>query len=113
MLANDGATFQARLASFHTASLRKILRIFWPWKISNDELLKQTKQEDIGTLVTRRRLRWIGHVLRKGNNNIAGITLMRWTPVARFSKLPVITGPVKLFCFPFQIRVSKALNIIQ
>ena len=22
-------------------------------------------------------------------------------PEARFSKLPVITGPVKLFCFPF------------
>ena len=22
-------------------------------------------------------------------------------PGARFSKLPVITGPVKLFCFPF------------
>ena len=73
MLVNDWAR------SFHTASLRKILRIFWPRKISNDELLKQTKQEDIGTLVTRRRLRWIGHVLRKGNNNIARIA-MRWTP---------------------------------
>ena len=23
------------------------------------------------------------------------------SPGARFSKLPVITGPVKLFCFPF------------
>ena len=28
------------------------------------------------------------------------------------AKLPVITGPVKLFCFPFQTGVSKALNII-
>jgi len=61
----------SRIASFHIASLRKILRIFWLRKISNDELLKQTKQEDIRTLVTRRRWRWIGHVLRKGNNNIA------------------------------------------
>ena len=32
-------------------------------------------------------------------------------PGARFSKLPVITGPVKLFCFPFQIGVSKVLKI--
>ena len=32
---------------------------------------------------------------------------------ARFSKLPVITGPVKLFCFPFQMGVSKLLKIIQ
>ena len=34
-------------------------------------------------------------------------------PGARFSKLPVITGPVKLFCFPFQMGVSKLLKIIQ
>ena len=34
-------------------------------------------------------------------------------PGARFSKFPVITGPVKLFCFPFQIGVSKVLTIIQ
>ena len=27
------------------------------------------------------------------------------TPGARFSKLPVITGPVKLLCFPFQMGV--------
>ena len=32
-------------------------------------------------------------------------------PGARFSKLPVITGPVKLFCFPFQMGVSKLLKI--
>ena len=63
----------------------KILRIFWPRKISNDELLKQTKQEDIRTLVTRRRWRWIRHVLRKGNNNIARIT-MRWTPEGKRSR---------------------------
>ena len=35
------------------------------------------------------------------------------TPGARFSKLPVITGPVKLFCFPFQMRVSTGLKIVQ
>ena len=32
-------------------------------------------------------------------------------PGARFSKLPVITGLVKLFCFPFQMGVSKLLKI--
>ena len=31
----------------------------------------------------------------------------RERPGTRFSKLPVITGPVKLFCFPFQRGVSK------
>ena len=35
------------------------------------------------------------------------------TPGARFSKLPVITGPVKLFCFPLRMGVSKGLKIVQ
>ena len=34
-------------------------------------------------------------------------------PGARFSKLPVITGPVKLFCFSFQLGVSEGLKIVQ
>ena len=32
---------------------------------------------------------------------------------ARFSKLPVITGPVKLFCFPLRVGVSKVLKMAQ
>ena len=34
-------------------------------------------------------------------------------PGARFSKLPVITGPVKLFYIPFQMGVSKCSKIVQ
>ena len=34
-------------------------------------------------------------------------------PGARFSKLPVITGPVKLFRFSFQMGVSEGLKIVQ
>ena len=34
-------------------------------------------------------------------------------PGTRFSKLPVITGPVKLFCFPFQMGVSEDLKTVQ
>ena len=56
----------SKLASFHTASLKKIMRIFWPLKISNDQLLRQTKQEGIRTLVNRRRWRWISHVDAEG-----------------------------------------------
>lgn len=75
----------SRLMSFHTTSLRKILIIFSPRKISNDERLKQTKQEDIRTYVIRRRWRLIGHVLRKGNNNKTRIAML-WTPEAKRSR---------------------------
>ena len=40
-------------------------------------------------------------------------TILEQAPGACFSKLPVITGPVKLFCFPFQTGLSKVLKIIQ
>ena len=75
----------SKLTSFHTANLREILRIFWPQKISNNQLLRQTKQEDIRTLVNRRRWRWIGHVMRKASNNIARIA-MHWTPEGKRSR---------------------------
>ena len=75
----------SKLASFHTANLRKILRIFWPQKISNDQLLRQTNQEDIRTLVNRRRWRWIGHVMRKASNDMARIA-MHWIPEGKRSR---------------------------
>ena len=75
----------SKLASFHTANLREILRIFWPQKISNNQLLRQTKQEDIRTLVNRRRWRWISHVMPKASNNIAKIA-MHWTPEGKRSR---------------------------
>ena len=52
-----------------------------------------------------RRLRW--------KNRLGSLAYKATSPGARFSKLPVITGPVKLFCFPFQMGVSKLLKIIQ
>ena len=50
--------------SFHTTSLRKILRISWPMTISYRDLLVKTNQEDMRTIITRRRWRRLGHVLR-------------------------------------------------
>ena len=40
-------------------------------------------------------------------------TLEKRAPGARFSKLAVITGPVKLFCFPLRMEVSKVLKMVQ
>ena len=72
-------TDQANLSTFHTTSLRKILRIFWPNKISNHDLLKKCNQEDMGLMVKKRRWRWLGHVMRKDASDIIK-TAMHWTP---------------------------------
>ena len=68
-----------KLSAFHTTCLRKILRIFWPHRVSNEDLLQQCNTEDLETIITRRRWRWIGHVLRMRDNAIAKVAL-RWTP---------------------------------
>ena len=63
----------AKLASFLTTSLRKIRRIFWhifwPRTVSIRDLLARCQQEDMETIITRKRWRWIGHVLRKDANS--------------------------------------------
>jgi hypothetical protein len=68
-----------KLSVFHTKSLRRILRIFWPNKISNEDLLRQCKQENMTTILLRRRWKWIGHVVRKDRNSITR-TALQWTP---------------------------------
>jgi len=69
----------AKLCSFHTTCLRRILRIFWPQKTSNEELLERCRQEDMNTIITKRRWRWIGHVLRREPKSITR-TALHWTP---------------------------------
>ena len=56
----------AKTSSFLTTNLRKIQRIFWPRTISIRDLLARCQQEDMETIITRKRWRWIGHVLHKG-----------------------------------------------
>ena len=67
-----------RLSGFHTSCLRKICRIYWPQKITNKELYQRTGQRDITMVITQRRWRWLGHVIRKDRDSITR-TALRWT----------------------------------
>ncbi|XP_073671663.1 uncharacterized protein [Paramisgurnus dabryanus] len=71
-----------KLSTFHTKSLRKILKIFWPNKISNEDLLSRCNQENMPTIIMKRRWQWIGHVLRKEDGSIIK-TALHWTPDGR------------------------------
>ena len=68
-----------RLSTFHTTSLRKIQRVFWPRRITNKEFLDQSDQENRCTLITRGRWRWICHVRRKDGDSMTR-TPIRGTP---------------------------------
>ena len=58
-----------KLQVFINSRLRYILKVWWPNKISNKELWKKTKQEEISTTIKRRKWSWIGHTLRKDPTN--------------------------------------------
>jgi len=59
--------------------LRKILRIFWPDQITNEELWKRTKQLRIDLQIRKRKWGWLGHKLRQPCDNIARQAL-EWNP---------------------------------
>ena len=48
--------------------LRKALNIKWPTKISNENLMKTTKQEIWSKIIQKQRIRWFGHALRLPEN---------------------------------------------
>ncbi len=50
--------------TFQRRQLRNILGIHWPKTISNEELYTRTKTKPWNTTVRRRRLNWIGHMMR-------------------------------------------------
>ena len=61
--------------TFTNRRLRYILGVWWPKKISNEELWQCIKQERIEVTIRRRKWRWIGHTLRKPTTNITACPL--------------------------------------
>ena len=74
-----------KLSSFHNGCLRKILRIFWPRKITNKDLHETTGSNNMETLLKQKRWRWIGHVLRRPAEDLTRVAL-RWTPEGKRKK---------------------------
>jgi hypothetical protein len=68
-----------KVESFHNGCLRKILRIFWPNKVSNADLYRQTGSRNISVEIKQRRMRWLGHVFRMPMSRIPKVAL-RWSP---------------------------------
>ncbi len=62
-----------------------ILGIWWPEIISNQELQERTGQSDINVEIKRRKYGWIGHTLRKSENEICHSAL-EWNPQGKRSR---------------------------
>ena len=68
-----------QIQAFNNKNLRYLTGIWWPKKISNEELWKMTDQERLITTIRRRKYRWIGHTLRKPDSSITRQAL-DWNP---------------------------------
>ena len=60
----DNKNDMHRLDVFQTECLRRICNIFWPNKISNEDLYRKTNSLPISCKIQKHRMRWLGHVLR-------------------------------------------------
>ena len=59
-----------KLSSILNGWPRKILKIYWRRKITNEELHKQSQPKNIRTILPKTRWRWLGHVFRKPSNDM-------------------------------------------
>ena len=64
------AAQERRLNTFHLCCLRRILGMKWQDRIPNTDVLKQAGLPTIFTLLSQRRLRWLGHVRRMKDGRI-------------------------------------------
>ena len=60
-----------KINAFQHKILRKILNIKWPKKITNEELMKKTKQRNWTSRIKIRRLSYYGHLCRLNENTPA------------------------------------------
>ena len=58
------------LKNFHMSSLRKLLGVSWKDKVPDTEVLFRTKSVSIDNIVSRKLLRWTGHVIRMDNSRL-------------------------------------------
>ena len=72
-------TTSSKLQVFINRGLRKVLGIHWPKRISNEGLWKTTEVRKVDNIILERKWKWIGHILRKPNNNIPKEAL-DWNP---------------------------------
>jgi len=77
---------QKKLEAAHHRWLRKILRISWVDRVTNEDVKRRTVQESLKTVIRRRCLRWFGHIHRMSTSRLAHQAL-DWTPPVFRKKL--------------------------
>ena len=72
-------TGRSMVDTFIFRCLRYILKIYWPYVVSNEEFLQRTNSIQLSREIQTRRWRWIGHLLRMEHESHC-ITALTWQP---------------------------------
>ena len=59
-----------QLEAFHIKSLQRILKLTWRDKIPHTEILQRANTTTIETMISRKQLRWTGHVIRMSEDRL-------------------------------------------
>ena len=70
-------TDEKKLDVFLHKSLRRMFEIYWPMRVTNEEIRARAGLETISKQVARRRWTWLGHVLRMDYHSHPRIALTR------------------------------------
>jgi hypothetical protein len=72
----------SKIQVFINTCLRRTLNVWWPNKISNEDLWDITGQVSIPQQLLKSKWQWLGHTLRKPRDNITRQAL-QWNPQGR------------------------------
>ena len=71
-------SIEDKIDSFHRRQLRKTIGIYWPRIIKNKALYERTKQIPWSATIFKRRLSWLGHLLRLPEDTPARLALTKY-----------------------------------
>ena len=60
-----------------------MLKIYWPYKITNSALYERCNEKELSNTIRKRRLRWTGHLLRLDENTTARKALRNITHLGK------------------------------
>ena len=83
---------ELEIDTFQRKLLRKIFKLRWPKKTSNEKLYQITKTEPWSITIQRRRIKWTGHLLRLPPNTPARLsTIEALRPIKKNQGRPPLT----------------------
>ena len=70
---------ERKLESFHCGCLRRILRVSYLEKATNEEIMSRSRMPQLSTMIMLKRIKWYGHIQRMEPGRLAR-SVFNWDP---------------------------------